>query len=329
MKAPFPYFGGKSQVAVEVWLALGQPDHYLEPFFGSGAVLLARPDWTPDMTETVCDKDGFIANAWRGIQFAPEEVAKWCDWPVNHCCLNARRRRLNEAAGLAAKLSADDMFFDAKLAGYWIWAASCWIGSGLTRPGAMPHLAGKGKGVHAIGQMPHLADKGKGIHAIGQRPHLADKGKGVRQTTMGIYAWFAQLSHRLRRVRVVCGDWTRICGGDWQTHHWLNAGIFFDPPYSVADRDSQIYSEESLTVAQDVATWCLARGQRGDHRIVLAGYADEHPRLVEAGWTMIAWKTGGGYGNTAGKKVTRGQENRHREMLYCSPHCHRESTLFA
>lgn len=42
--APFPYFGGKSKVADIVWQALGQPRHYIEPFFGSGAVLLARPD---------------------------------------------------------------------------------------------------------------------------------------------------------------------------------------------------------------------------------------------------------------------------------------------
>ena len=37
MKAPFPYFGGKSSVASLVWDALGQPKHYIEPFFGSGA----------------------------------------------------------------------------------------------------------------------------------------------------------------------------------------------------------------------------------------------------------------------------------------------------
>lgn len=53
MKAPFPYFGGKSKIADVVWSALGQPAHYIEPFFGSGAVLLARPFWTPDMIKTL------------------------------------------------------------------------------------------------------------------------------------------------------------------------------------------------------------------------------------------------------------------------------------
>ncbi len=55
LKAPFPYFGGKSKVASVVWKLLGQPKHYLEPFFGSGAVLLGRPDYHQGMVETVND----------------------------------------------------------------------------------------------------------------------------------------------------------------------------------------------------------------------------------------------------------------------------------
>ncbi len=43
LKAPFPYFGGKSRVADEVWRRFGNPKTYVEPFCGSCAVLLARP----------------------------------------------------------------------------------------------------------------------------------------------------------------------------------------------------------------------------------------------------------------------------------------------
>ena len=42
LKAPFPWFGGKSRVADIVWDRFGKVDNYVEPFFGSGAVLLAR-----------------------------------------------------------------------------------------------------------------------------------------------------------------------------------------------------------------------------------------------------------------------------------------------
>lgn len=44
LKAPFPWFGGKRKVAKEVWQRFGNVKNYVEPFFGSGAVLLGRPD---------------------------------------------------------------------------------------------------------------------------------------------------------------------------------------------------------------------------------------------------------------------------------------------
>jgi site-specific DNA-adenine methylase len=40
LKAPFPWFGGKSRVADIVWDRFGDVANYVEPFFGSGAVLL-------------------------------------------------------------------------------------------------------------------------------------------------------------------------------------------------------------------------------------------------------------------------------------------------
>lgn len=295
LKAPFPYFGGKSMIAADVWQAIGQPGHYIEPFFGSGAVLLARdyPDpLSRRYTETVNDADGYICNVWRALHFAPDETAKWCDWPVNHADLIARKARLiREENYLLENLCKDDKWFDAELAGYWIWAASCWIGSGLTNPGGRPHLVDKGNGVHAL--------------------------------NLNIYDWFRRLAERLRYVRVVCGDWKRVCGGDWQDKAWPTVGIFFDPPYSAeAGRDNNLYQVESLTVAHDVRAWCLERGERKKYRIVLAGYYEEHEELLQHGWTVKRWKTQGGYGRLGGKDAgTRGQVNRHREALFISPHC--------
>lgn len=42
LKAPFPWFGGKSRVADVVWRAFGNVPNYVEPFFGSGAVRVRR-----------------------------------------------------------------------------------------------------------------------------------------------------------------------------------------------------------------------------------------------------------------------------------------------
>ncbi len=81
MKAPFPWFGGKSKVAHIVWDRFGDVANYVEPFFGSGAVLLNRPS-SPG-TETINDLDCMVANFWRALQHAPNEVAFHADNPVN------------------------------------------------------------------------------------------------------------------------------------------------------------------------------------------------------------------------------------------------------
>ena len=88
LKAPFPYFGGKSKAAQIVWGRLGDVKNYVEPFFGSGAVLLARPH--EPRVETVNDLDGLLCNFWRAVQAAPDAVAEAADWPVSECDLHAR-----------------------------------------------------------------------------------------------------------------------------------------------------------------------------------------------------------------------------------------------
>lgn len=282
-------------IADIVWQALGATEirHYIEPFFGSGAVLLARPNYDPkENTESVCDKDGHLANVWRALQFNPDDVAKWCDWPVNHADLSARKKRLIENENrLLENLIADETWYDAKLAGYWIWAASCWIGSGLTRPNAIPHLSGAGKGV--------------------QEPY-----------NINIYKWFRQLSERLRYVRVVCGDWKRVCGGNWQDKMGL-CGMFFDPPYAVSDRDTAVYHQDSTSVAKDVRKWILERGNNKNYRIVYAGYDVEGAELEAAGWSVHKWKAGGGYSSTSRNgNHTQGKANSKRERIWFSPYCH-------
>ena len=54
--APFPWFGGKSSVAGDVWQRFGDVKNFVEPFFGSGACLLARPKHQG--FETINDFDG-------------------------------------------------------------------------------------------------------------------------------------------------------------------------------------------------------------------------------------------------------------------------------
>lgn len=328
LKAPFTYFGGKSRVADIVWRALGNPDHYIEPFFGSGAVLLARPYYSGQL-ETVNDADGLVANTWRALQGDPEAVARDCDWPVNHADLIARKKYLRDhGPALIKKLLEDAEYYDTKMAGYWIWGSSCSIGKAMVCDGdIIPEISGSGKGVHARGakkdnKIPFLAGTGKGVNAKGVNDLQKDVELDVRDAyNTYLYTWFRRLSERLRNVRVVCGDWSRVCGGNWQDQAGV-CGMFMDPPYGTeADRAENIYGADSLDAAGKCREWCRERGAKPSYRIVLAGYYEEHDSLLKDGWTVHRWKATGGYAHTGGGKEGKGRKNAKREALFFSPHC--------
>ena len=86
-KAPFPWFGGKTHAAPHIWAALGDCEHYVEPFSGSLAALLLRPHQCNRAyySETVNDLDGLLCNAWRAIQLHPDETAEAASRPVSEC----------------------------------------------------------------------------------------------------------------------------------------------------------------------------------------------------------------------------------------------------
>ena len=320
LKSPFPWFGGKSKVADVVWQAFGDVRNYVEPFFGSGAVLLGRP--RPfDGIETVNDIDGLLANFWRAIKSDPDAVAKWADWPVNENDLHARHSWLvNIKQDFVAKLEGDPDFFDAKVAGWWVWGICAWIGSGWCS-GSGPwkvvdaklvHLGDAGRGVKR--QLVHLRNAGRGVNR--QSVHLGNKGanKILRKDIDGVTSWFIALSERLHRVRVCCGDWQRVCG---PTPTFLQGltGVFLDPPYAdTAERD-EVYTHDDQQVAHAVAEWAIANGENPLLRIALCGYEGE--RAMPERWREYTWEAQGGYEHQ-GKEASG---NRNKERIWFSPAC--------
>lgn len=313
LKAPMPYFGGKSKIAQDVWARFGAVQNYVEPFFGSGAMLLGRPD--PTGIETVNDKDGMVANFWRALQRDPQAVAAYADWPVNENDLHARHIWLvGQKHSLQARLEGDPEWCDAQIAGWWVWGMSCWIGGGFcsgegpwsVRDRQLVHLGNAGQGVNR--KLVHLG-AGRGVNR--KLVHLGDAGQGD-----DLVAWMQRLARRLRHVRVCCGDWSRICGPTPTVGQGLTA-VFLDPPYAEsAGRDMAIYSHDSGSVAHEVREWAIAHGQDPRMRIALCGYAGEH--AMPETWTAWRWAAQGGYG---GQGDGRGRENRDRETVWFSPHC--------
>jgi hypothetical protein len=293
--------GGKSAVANLVWQRLGDVRNFVaptyngrrellrvayeEPFANSLAVMLANPgyDWLhdrwlvdPPPIETVNDADAFISNLWRALQADPHGVAHYADWPVSEADLHSRHGWLvhQGETWFRDRMMADPDFYDVKIAGWWVWGACQWIGSGWcsldygrhsgrTRDGGVnqkrPELYSTGKGVHRQSlrgrredggtwqARPTLQNRGVGVHSSRilspQLPSLSGaNGRGAyrQETRDGLVAYFEKLALRLRHVRVTCGDWSRVTGRSVTVDNTCARGagaftvIFLDPPYSAA-----------------------------------------------------------------------------------------------
>jgi hypothetical protein len=330
--APFPFYGGKRRVVELVWPALGPGvNSYVEPFAGSLAVLLGRPGGAGKY-ETVNDISGAISNFFRAVQADPEAVAYYADGPVIEQDLHGRHQYLVDVLpSLTEALIADPHHYDPKIAGWWVWGQSCWIGDGWCRHPewrARPDLTGRNS-VHALArkrpgltdysakrlrrQLPDIAGR-RGVHR--KAPDLHGR-KGIHATESAIVSELVALAERLRPVRVCCGDFERVLStatlGLNPSGHAQGiapAGIFFDPPYPGHE---DIYGSAE-GVSERVFRWCMEHGDEPGLRIVVAGYEGDY--AFPASWRMVAWKAHGGYA----LQGDGSNQNAHRERLWLSPH---------
>lgn len=302
MKAPFPWPGGKSHIASAVWSMLGRPDHYIEPFAGSLAVLLARPDWHKNkrLHETCGDASARIAHLWRAMKLRPSDVAAATVWPLHEVDYHARHRAVIQALPhVKDKLLDDPHWCDPEIAGWEIWGLSSQIGQDWMRE-------------NKVGARP--ANPNVGVHA----------------------KWF-DLSHiealgeRLRYVATLYGDWRRCVASSSAlrgpligspSEKALCVGVFLDPPYTpTLNLAGATYGTDGeADVAAQVRRWCTEWGDRPWLRIVLAGHAGEHDALLSYRWRRTDWKAEGfsmgGYARVVGDD----RAPRH-ESLWSSPAC--------
>lgn len=75
MKPPIAYYGGKTRIAQKIADLLPSHGHYVEPFAGSLAVLLAK---RPSAMETVNDLDQDIVAFWRVLRDRPADLERVC-----------------------------------------------------------------------------------------------------------------------------------------------------------------------------------------------------------------------------------------------------------
>lgn len=303
LKAPFPWPGGKSRAAEDVWRALGNPAVFIEPFAGSLAVLLARPDAPRD--EIANDIDGHLVNFWRALRVMPDALAELCAAPVHEVDLFAREKWLVETrAERLERLAGDHQYCDLEAAAWWVHGVNASIGG-----------AGYGSREKAVRQIPNLARPSIGIF---RRTWSSMAGPpDTRMPFASLGEWLTALAARTRRVHFACGEWSRVVSpammytGLTSYSRGDVVGVFADPPYLRGDVS---YTTDRKLSAQ-VRTWALQHGDDPRVRIVLAGEEGEHD--MPPTWRVIAWKRKGGLGDAQRPdKPTRGLER-----LWLSPHC--------
>lgn len=305
LRAPFPAFGGKSAVAPVVWQRFGRVENYVEPFVFSGAVALAAPAIPP--YETWNDLNGQVANFWRATSADPDTVAAAADWPVSEVDLHARHAWLvRHQDGMTERLMGDPTYYDATIAGWWLWGICQWIGGGWCSGQGPWTVNGEGRLVDARNR---------------QLPHLGGGRGGCAVWTEHLHGMMRDLRDRIRRVRVCCGDWTRVCGPTPTSRLGLT-GVFLDPPYQVDGRDN-VYGDydahpdgANTEVFYRVVEWARAHEADPSMRIAVCGY-DENGLFPET-WERYRWKARGGYGSQG---QGRGRDNAHRETIWFSPQC--------
>ncbi len=101
-RPPFSYFGGKTNLADRIVSLLPDHLHYVEPYAGSLAVLLAKPALT---LETVNDLDSDLMTFWRVLRDRPDDLARVCALtPHARCELTAAWEPTDDELELARRV---------------------------------------------------------------------------------------------------------------------------------------------------------------------------------------------------------------------------------
>ena len=330
LKAPFPFYGGKSRSADLIWSRLGDPKVYAEPFAGSLAVMLKRPPSRhPKPREMVVDIDHHIVNFWRAVKADPEAVARHCDWPQFHADLSARHRWLVAwGRGHRDRIISDPEYCCPKAAGWWVWGVSLWIGGGWcadrdTPNGKMPETDPKGGvsgGTRAIGQMPLIrpTSGNPGIHALGQMPFIDNGGhnRGAQAAGDKIEGALLALADRFRHVIILAGNWKQCLGTSPLMHTSTapkpSVGILLDPPYLTENRASKLYRSDADGTSDDVAVeaweWALEHGDT--YRIAYCCHEGDFE--APGGWEVTTRSLAG---------IRRRDVNTKRDCVMFSPAC--------
>ena len=274
LKAPFPYQGGKSTFADEVWKRLGNTDVYVEPFAGSLAILLAKPK--PSKLEVVSDTNAAIINLWRALADDPVKVAKYSEQIKSHHDLLARRQYMRKFFRRNHKKFEDDpKLYSAKMAGWWVWTAAI-------------SIANHGADYH------YKVDRGRPVVrgvAIDQQTASLNGGEQEDEEIMGfggltvrpkLLQWYKRIQKRMRKVVLLNLSWElcvtpAVLGSYDNSKKKPSVAVFMDPPYITQDRSAELYGSDDNSEFKPKSSKGKRKGKDSNHVAVESfDWAIEH-----------------------------------------------------
>jgi site-specific DNA-adenine methylase len=296
---PFTYFGGKRDIAQEVWRRFGWDiPNYIEPFAGGLAVLLARPVFDlrdlKRYRELANDTNLFLVNFWRSVQQENiEDLIRLMNFPAHEREMLDRRAELMKRAFELKKRLKSVKDCDVELAAYWLYVQRQWIGDGADDLNFVP-----------------------GTKMI--------RAKECGFTSDSIEEDLRFLQERTRYTRFYCGDWRAPLKKPTQTINIGTTGVFLDPPYINTTGyykgrlDKSDPGNEVPLIARD---WALKYGKYPQFRIAYCGYLHHHdgvfPEGGENGWIKLPWRIKNGYSKPGEDKTVE------IDTVWFSPHCTR------
>lgn len=352
LKSPYAYYGAKSMVADAILARLdgagGSYDPafvFVESFYGGGSVFLARRR-QPGIKghEIVNDIDPFISNFWRAVQADPDAVAGYADWIKDETDYHARElwcMNRKFEPGFYERMVTDPEFYDAKLAGWWVWGMALHYGfrfasgheghTALDSDGKLVDVTRKEKnaGRRTVSMkrpavcVSHGIDSRRIIYAADNA--LAEKlgveagdigkfaGESDRRRA-GLLVFMRRLQDRLRGVTVLCGDWSKSVQPVIESFGDKPIAVMLDPPYAAGTgRTSIVYGEDDLSVSAAVRDWAVEHGVDKRYRIALCGYIGEHE--MPSDWEVVRWQS------RSWDSRSHGKENAKKECIWFSPGC--------
>ena len=241
--------GGKRRWAEKIWERLGNPDNYIEPFYGSGAVLLHRDK--PCAREVISDISPHIVNFWRAVRAEPLDTALAADYPTYHDDLHARHKWLILwAREFGERVQSDESFYDTAAAGWWVWGICSWIGGASW-------CIDRGDVAVSNSIQKTIANPSSGGGVQAQRVNIPRvQGRDLAEHIIGsgtrLQGWFDLLSRRVADVRMINGDWKEALDQSLINSSDTTA-VLLDPPYKMDKRVASLYQSDANKASDAVA----------------------------------------------------------------------------